>query len=477
MRPGSRLPLVVVFAALGVAAPALGESEGTGVGGTDAAEPLPGSQGTATAPVHVRHAYGLKECLGFAERNYPRVHEAASQLARMRAQLWEVQTAPYSVFNASAGAVLAPTIAGTALFSPNTDATITSSMALAWRVGIEGVVPLWTFGKISSARDAAGAQVKVGEQNIRKAKNEVRLSVRQAYYGTLLARDALSLLEEATSRIDKYLPRVEERVRSGEGDDIQLIKLRIHRAELEARRSEAQKQERIALAGLRFLTGVGDTLEVPDQPLRRVRHALGPLAQYLTAARLFRPEINMAHAGVLARRAQVELERARFYPDLAFAASASRSYAPEVADQLNPFVRDDANYVRYGFGLVMSWSLDFLPKAARLAQAEAQLEEIRATERFALGGVGVEVETAFAEAVDAGRRLDAYGDATRYARQWLVKVQQGIDVGTFEDEDIVDPAKEYALKRFAQLSATLDFNVAMAKLALATGWDAVAPEE
>jgi outer membrane protein TolC len=112
-----------------------------------------------------------------------------------------------------------------------------------------------------------------------------------------------------------------------------------------------------------------------------------------------------------------------------------------------------------------------------VAQAEAQLEEIRATERFALGGVGVEVETAFADASDAAQRLSAYSDAVRYAKQWLVKVQEGIDVGTFDDEDIVDPAKEYALRRFSQMNATLDYNVALAKLALATGWTAVAPEE
>lgn len=435
-----------------------------------------GSSG-AGPQVHVRRAYSLKECLGFAEHNYPRVHEAAAQLARMRAQLWEVRTAPYSGFSATAGMGLAPTVAGTSLYSPNTDATITSSMAMAWQIGVSGAVPLWTFGKISSAVDAAQAQVKVGEQNIRKAKNEVRLSVRQSYYGTLLARDALALIDEALTRVDKYLPRVEEKVRAGDGDDIQLLKLKIHGAELRARRSEAAKQEKIALASLRFLTGVGPDLEVPDQPLRRVAHPLGPVAQYLTAARLFRPEVNMARAGILARRAQLELERARFYPDIALALSASRSYAPEVADQLNPFVRDEANYLRYGFGVVMSWSLDFLPKAARLAQAQAQLEEIRATERYALGGVGVEVETAFAEAEDAGRRLEAYADASRYARQWLVKIQEGIDVGTFEDEDIVDPAKEYALKRFAQMAATLDYNVAMAKLALATGWDVVAPED
>lgn len=446
----------------------------------DSAEPRDSTSAPAepvrAAPVHARHTYSLKECLGFAEKNYPKIHEAAAQLARMRGQLWEAKTAPYSQFTATAGVVLAPTLSGTALYSPNTDATITSSMALAWRVGVEGAVPLWTFGKITSAIDAAEAQTKVGEQNIRKAKNEVRLSVRQAYYGTLLSRDALALLNEALSRVEQYLPKVEEKVRSGDGDDIQLLKLQIHQSELKARKSEAQKQERIALASLRFLTGVGPTLDVPDEPLRKARHPLGPVSQYLTAARLFRPEINMAHAGIRARRALVSLERARFFPDIAVGLSASRSYAPEVADQLNPFVRDDANYIRYGIGLVMNWKLDFLPRAAQIAQAEAQLEEIRATERFALGGVGLEVETAFAEADDARKRLDALSEAARYARQWLVKVQQGIDVGTYEDQDIVDPAKEYALRRFAQMSATLDYNVALSKLALATGWDAVAPE-
>ena len=185
----------------------------------------------------------------------------------------------------------------------------------------------------------------------------------------------------------------------------------------------------------------------------------------------------MARAGVRARRALLDLERARYFPDLAVAGSASRSYAPEVADQLNPFVRDDANYTRYAFGLVLAWKLDILPRTARVAQAEAQLEEIRATERYALGGVGVEVETAFAEAEDARRRLDAYTEAARYSKQWLVKVQEGIDVGTFEEEDVVDPAKEYALKRFLQMNATLDYNMAIAKLALATGWDAIRTDE
>jgi len=197
----------------------------------------------------------------------------------------------------------------------------------------------------------------------------------------------------------------------------------------------------------------------------------------LEAARLFRPEINMARAGIAARTAQVRMERARYFPDIGIAMSAKYARAPEVTNQINPYVSDGANRFFYGAALGLKWKLDFLPQSARVAQAEAQLEEIRATERYAVGGVGTEVEQAFAEAQDAARRVDAYSRALGYARQWLIKVQQGIDVGTFDDEDIVSPAKEYALKRFAHMSAVFDYNVAMSKLAQVTGWEAVAPTE
>jgi outer membrane protein TolC len=148
-----------------------------------------------------------------------------------------------------------------------------------------------------------------------------------------------------------------------------------------------------------------------------------------------------------------------------------------VADQLNPYIRDDANYLRYGAALGMRWQLDFLPNAARLAQANAAVEELRETERYALGGIGVEVETAYAQVADAQARERAYGAAHRSARQWVIAVQQGIDVGTRDDGDLVDAARQLALQRYNHLSATMDLNLAWSTLALATAWDDVAPTE
>ena len=125
----------------------------------------------------------------------------------------------------------------------------------------------------------------------------------------------------------------------------------------------------------------------------------------------------MLRAGLVAREAQADSGALEVFSRTSGSPSgASWSRAPLVADQLNPYIRDDANYLRYGAALAMRWQLDFLPDTARLAQANAAVEELRETERYALGGIGVEVETAYAQVVDAQRREQAYGSG-RSARR------------------------------------------------------------
>lgn len=446
-------------------------------------EPAPASDASTTtestaAPVtarRTRRGYSLARCLELASLNFPRIAEARSKAAYYRAQLDEARTAPFSQWVFTGGIGVAPTVRGGPVFSPNTDVSLSSNMGLAWNVKVEGFVPLWTFGKITNLVDAAENQTKLGTHQVQKERNQVKLDVRKAYFGLQLARTSQSLLKDALKVLDEMTAKLERQVEEGEGDEIDLLKLRSYRAELEGRAAEARKYETIAVAGLRFLTGISGPFDIDTDQLQVGTHQLRPVSHYLQAARLFRPDINMARAGVQARRAQVALARSRLYPDVGVGMTAGWMRAPELADQINPYVRDDANYLRYGFAVATRWNLDFLPAYARLQQAEAQLEETRAIEQFALGGVGLEVQTAYAEVQEALVKEQAFAKAELYAKQWLIAVQQGIDIGTQESKDLVDPARQYATQRFAHLSAIMDLNVALSKLAQVTGWDAVAP--
>ncbi len=393
---------LLVAAASGSAQPSSGSAAGSAVDADDRAEAQDGS----TEPTAVTSARGaLARCLHLADRNHPQILEARAKLARVRAQLLEAYSAPFSQFRAFGGMSLAPTVRGNNVFSPNTDVSLTSSLGVAWRAGIDGVLPLWTFGKITSAWDAAEANVDLHEAEIDVARDTIRFDVRKAYFGLQLARDSLALLRDAEEKIQDAIEDLEEQVAADEGDPIDLYKLEVYASELYARKAEAQRFERVALAGLRFYTGEAK-LRIPDIPLRQGRHQLGHLRRYLVAARLYRPEVRMAQAGIEAREAQLRQSRANLFPDIGVALSAGLSAAPEVADQINPFVSDGGNYFHYGVALVAQWKLDIVPRVARIQQAEAQLEEVMALDRKALGGIAAEVEEAYAEAVDWQRRLE-----------------------------------------------------------------------
>jgi len=432
----------------------------------------PGRVSPKAAPRRV--IFDLPQTLVLADRNHPNVAEARARLRMVRAQLDEAHTAPFSQFKMTGGFALAPEIMGSHVYSPNTDVSLTSSLGVAWQATIDGVVPLWTFGKISHLWEAAEANVKVHEQGVELQRDLVRLEVRRAYYGLQLARDGKLLLGDARKQLGDAETTLQKKIDADEADPIDLLKLQTFASELAVREAEADRYVAIARAGLRFYTGVGD-LDIPDAPLTRPEHVLGPLDKYLAAARLYRPELKQAAAGLEARTALVNLAQSNLFPDVGLGMSVGVSAAPEIADQLNPFVQDPANYFRYGAALVFQWKLDLLPRAAQLRQAEAQLEEMRATRRYALGGVGTEVEIAYAEVVDWSQRLAAYERSVQTARRWLIRAQQGVDVGTLEAKEILEPAKTYALARFNVLSATMELDLAMAKLARATGWDAIAP--
>jgi outer membrane protein TolC len=184
----------------------------------------------------------------------------------------------------------------------------------------------------------------------------------------------------------------------------------------------------------------------------------------------------MVRPGIAARTAQVHLARAQLFPDVGLGLSVSVAAAPAIADQINPYVYDQANFFHYGVALVFQWKLDFPAQYARIKYAEAQLEEVRAQQRFALGGVGAEVEVAYAEVVDWKKRAAAYAKAVKTAKRWLVMVQEGIDVGALEEKELLDPARAYATNKFNQLNAVMELDLAMSRLAKATGWDAIAPD-
>jgi len=427
------------------------------------------------------HAYTLSECLAMADRNHPNLWAARARLAFVHAQLDEAKWTPFWQWNAQALGGVLPSIGGTAFYNASPASALNTdffgSYQPFFRFDINGVIPLYTFGKIESIRRAAEANVRVNEWDLEKARQQARMDVRRAYFGLMLARDARYVVDEVLKYLDNGIKGVREKLDRGDTavEDVDRLRLEVYRDEIIARAGEAQKGETFALAALRFLTGVQNDFDIPDEPLKKPSMPLGPVVRYLAAARLFRPDVNMARAGVMARKAQLDFARAQYFPDVGLGLSASYSTAPSAVIQNNAWVVDPFNRFGFGAAIGIRWGLDLLPKAARVGQAESQLEETRALERLALGGIAVEVENAYATAHEAMTREEAWGRAEHRSKQWISTVQDAIDVGTKDERALTEPLRAFVNARVSHMYALMDFNVAMSDLARVSGWDAAAP--
>ena len=437
---------------------------------------------SAIAPATIRaHAYSLTECLALADRNFPNLWAARARLAYAHAQLDEATWTPWSQWSAQSTFGVAPTLLGTVIYPQSTlqsrNIVSLDSLKPFFGYGISGVVPLYTFGKIETAREAAEANVRVSEWDMEKWRETMRMDVRRAYYGLQLARDAKEIFSDAKDRLDKGIQGIKDKLAKGDANvtDIDRLRLEAYEQEVISQSLQAPKGEVYALAALRFITGVQAGFDVPDEPLKRPDRPLVSIVQYLEAARVLRPDVNMARAGIVARRAQVEYNRAKLFPDLGLGLGADFLSTPSALSQQNVWASDNWNHFYYYFGFGLRWSLDLLPQTARIREAESQLEETRALERLALGNAMLEVEKAYADAVEAKGREEAWDRAEHVAKQWISTVQDHIDLGTVDERSLLEPLRAYANARGQHLYALMDYNVSLSSLALASGWDSAAP--
>src|SRR5580698_7722206 len=117
---------------------------------------------SANAPATIRaHQYTLTECLALADRNFPNLWAARARLAYSHAQLDEARWTPWFQWNAQSSFGVAPTLSGSVLYDASSQSqrniTTLGNLQPFIGYGISGVVPLYTFGKIESSRDAAEA--------------------------------------------------------------------------------------------------------------------------------------------------------------------------------------------------------------------------------------------------------------------------------------------------------------------------------
>jgi outer membrane protein TolC len=423
-------------------------------------------------------ATDLPALLQAAEKRDPGLRSAEHAIAAARARLGEAWVSPFFDFKATTSFAMAPEARGTPVVSPDSDFPVENRWLPVYKAEVKGAVPLWTFGKLSAAREAARAGIQGAELERERTRAKLVYNVRRAYFGLQLALDTQQMISEGKDKLEKAVRRLEKRLEEGDTEVNPSDRYRLSStlAEVEARSSEAASLEAATRAALQILTGI-EKVRVPDCPLEAVDFEPKGVSAYQRMARQNRPETGILDAAITASQADVDATRAKYLPDIGLALHAGITHAPGVIDQTNPFVSDPANYHSYGAALVARWSLDIWGNTYRDRRATATMMQARAGLEQALEGIDLDVSSAHTELLNATRRLRAWETGHRDARRWFIAAAQAEQMGVGEAEELVDAVRAYFKARYEHLQAIHDFDMAVARLEKAVGIRLIGPEK
>lgn len=307
-------------------------------------------------------------------------------------------------------------------------------------------------------RRAASSAVKAAAKQTERTREVVAFQVKKGYFGLVLAREQLEVIDEALNAARKNAQQSEDLFDEGMITRADVLAARVRVLDLESRRTDAVARFRSASDQLRFLLGVKERVHVQATDSLTQE---APPQDTLTAATANRHRSDMQALRLRAdaARAQVRARWMAFVPRL----NARGTYA---WNDDTAFGTDAAGYT---VGASLTWSLfDGFQQIGKAQQAEAELQRADiALQRQSLQNE-VDITEAQRNLMAARQRIKQAEAAVEQAEESLRIRSDRYAEGLERTSDLLQAEATLAERRLAHLQALYQHNVTLYRLELLT---------
>jgi len=424
----------------------------------------------------------LDQAVDQALNHDPRIEEVQHLVNAARAQIDEAQGHKGWTIDLNSFLGVAPAVSGNAFSGgacqPGScelrrDRYDFNGLSLWADVTFSVVKPLYTFGKIENYTKAAEANVEVKQGDVSLKRGEIVLDVKRAYYGYLAAHDGYLLLTDVKNRVDGTIELVKQWLQNQNGNVRQsdLYALQSGSALIGRYIDEAEALQKVALDGLKILTGAGldSDLSVADRGLRPVDMPDMDLSALEKQALAQRPEMAQVEAGLRARRALVAANKANAKPNLYAGVGGLFAYSPNRDTLDNPYIYDPFNDAALSPVIGLKWDWTSGVQSAQVAQAEAELNALIAKAAQARQGIPFQVAEQYHQVNAYHDAVAHMADASRSARRWMIASFADFEAGQEKGDKVVTAFQGYVLAHTQYLQTVFDYNMHVAQLLRVTG--------
>lgn len=360
------------------------------------------------------------------------------------------QVAQAEAREAQAHAASYPKVIGQAILSPIYSATgnavRSDNDSSKWGAWLQSTVtilqPIYTWGKLSSLREATAHGSEVARAQGRKDRNELVYQVKELFYGAVLAEQLYTFLEDGKNEVTEILKKAEEDQKKKRPSIAKrdFYRLKIFAAEADYRFEEAKKLRMLARHALSLRLGFDpDEETIPHETVLTPIETAPPTEDELANRMLdARPEFAQLKNGIIAKQALVASEKANNYPMVFAGGLLSFAYSNVRESQQSAYAFDPYNRNTGGVGVGVQWTWDFATTHANVSALRAEIDGLERLQSFAKSGFKMELKKSLAELHEARARLAASKEAFQIGKRWLVSETMGYSIGLTEVKNLID---------------------------------------
>src|SRR5699024_9296868 len=220
--------------------------------------------------------------------------------------------------------------------------------AVFTRAEIKAVQPLYTWGALKNAVEAAKSAATAAKKQFQQQQTKLEVRLFNLYQSHLLTNEIMNLLDEAAGKIDRIEKQLNEKKEEGaeEFDESDMFKFKIFKSEFAIRAAEVKKSAAMTRRIWDYvLQADSGTVYLPETRfLDPVPKELEEIDFYRMNAISKRSEVEAIEAGINAAKYGIEAEKGRNLPTLVLALTGSFANTPNRARQSNPYIINNSNY-------------------------------------------------------------------------------------------------------------------------------------
>ena len=324
-------------------------------------------------------------------------------------------------------------------------------------LGGDVVVPIFAGGKIWTANKAAKIEEEHTHQQSRKVHGELIVEIIERYFGVELARQGVSIREEAVAVVAQHLHDIAILEREGMAVESERLYAEYRLAEAERDLHRARLQLETARKALQTSLGTTDMFE-PSTPMFLLSK-IEPLEYFVAMATLHNPQLGEVDRLRELARMNLRLHRADFFPEIV--AMGGMAFCNH---QLSPLVPRMAVGVGVNFKIFDGLNREYKASAARL-----QLRQVEALEQKAEQDITLLVEELYNNVQSVLATVTSVERSERFAEEFLRTKRSAFSEGVATATDVVDATLNLSRARLERVQTAYEFDTALARLLNVSG--------